>query len=256
MAYPGGKNGSGVYQKIINLMPPHRVYIEAFLGGGAILRMKKSAHVNIGIDSDAAVTRMWLDMWRREKIPALQVIQADALEWLASYAFSGDELVYCDPPYLMFTRSCQKPIYRCEMTDQQHIDLLALLNRLPCMVMVSGYYSDLYASALGGWRSVMYQARTRGGRMATEWLWMNYPPPVELHDYRYLGENFRERERIQRKRNRWKNRLLRMPDLERFAVLSAVDEIRSHPGEHAISGDGIRIPSLETEMIEHLQEQR
>lgn len=23
MPYPGGKNGAGVYQKIINLMPPH-----------------------------------------------------------------------------------------------------------------------------------------------------------------------------------------------------------------------------------------
>ena len=33
-AYPGGKSGSGVYQKLINLMPPHDVHIEPFLGGG------------------------------------------------------------------------------------------------------------------------------------------------------------------------------------------------------------------------------
>jgi DNA adenine methylase len=34
MGYPGGKSGAGVYQTIINLMPPHTVYIEPFLGGG------------------------------------------------------------------------------------------------------------------------------------------------------------------------------------------------------------------------------
>ena len=37
VTYPGGKSGSGVYQQLINLMPPHKIYIEAFLGGGAIM---------------------------------------------------------------------------------------------------------------------------------------------------------------------------------------------------------------------------
>ena len=36
MTYPGGKGGNGFYQKIINLIPPHDVYIETHLGGGAI----------------------------------------------------------------------------------------------------------------------------------------------------------------------------------------------------------------------------
>ena len=52
MAYPGGKNGSGVYQTIINLMPPHEVYIEPFLGAGAVMRLKRPAARNIGIDLD------------------------------------------------------------------------------------------------------------------------------------------------------------------------------------------------------------
>ena len=41
MTYPGGKRGAGVYQTIINLMPPHDVYIEPFWGGGAIKRQKR-----------------------------------------------------------------------------------------------------------------------------------------------------------------------------------------------------------------------
>ncbi|MCD4763305.1 MAG: hypothetical protein K8R28_04685, partial [Desulfobacterales bacterium] len=41
MKFPGGKGGT--YQKYINLMPPHEVYIESHLGGGAILRYKRRA---------------------------------------------------------------------------------------------------------------------------------------------------------------------------------------------------------------------
>jgi DNA adenine methylase len=34
MRYVGGKNHAGTYQRIINLIPPHRVYIEACAGSG------------------------------------------------------------------------------------------------------------------------------------------------------------------------------------------------------------------------------
>ncbi len=61
--------------------------------------------------------------------------------------------------------------------------------------------------------------------MATEWIWMNYPAPLELHDYRYLGDTFRERERIKRKSQRWVARLKKMPVLERQALLSAIDSM-------------------------------
>jgi len=53
--------------------------------------------------------------------------------------------------------------------------------------MISGYWSELYARELKNWRSISFQAMTRGGFVATEWLWMNYPEPFELHDYSFLG---------------------------------------------------------------------
>jgi hypothetical protein len=63
--------------------------------------------------------------------------------------------------------------------------------------------------------------------MAEEWVWMNYPPPVELHDYRYLGATFRERERVKRKSKRWTARLKSMPVLERQALLFAIESVKA-----------------------------
>jgi hypothetical protein len=54
---------------------------------------------------------------------------------------------------------------------------------------------------------------------------MNYPPPVELHDYRYLGDNFRERERITKITKNWVARLKKKPVLERNALLSAMNSL-------------------------------
>lgn len=53
MSYDGGKGGSGVWQKIISMMPPHQIYVEPFLGGGTILQRKRPAAWNIGLDLDA-----------------------------------------------------------------------------------------------------------------------------------------------------------------------------------------------------------
>jgi hypothetical protein len=61
--------------------------------------------------------------------------------------------------------------------------------------------------------------------VATEYVWFNYPEPVQLHDYSFLGSNFRERERIKRKKQRWVDRLKSMPMLERQALLNAIEEV-------------------------------
>jgi site-specific DNA-adenine methylase len=227
MTYPGGKAGAGVYQQIINQIPPHQVYIEPFLGGGAVLLHKRPARSNIGIDSDAAVIRSWLALSGDggDRVPGAIVICGDGISFLESYSYSGDEFIYCDPPYLFETRSGKGKIYPHEFGDiGQHEKLLSLLLSFPCKIAISGYWSSLYAEMLATWRSIHYQTRTRGGSSVTEYLWMNYPEPVELHDYRYLGNNFRQRERLKRIRTRWLARLDRMDALERYALLSSIAE--------------------------------
>jgi DNA adenine methylase len=243
MAYPGGKNGSGVYQTIINLMPPHEVYIEPFLGAGAVMRLKRPAARNIGIDLDPEA----LDHFnaknaadhtaKNDDAGSVTVIKGDAFDFLTTYRFTGRELVYCDPPYLHETRT-RTNLYRFELSEGDHARLLAILKSLPCMVMISGYWSELYADTLKGWNTASFQAMTRAGRFATEWLWYNYPEPVALHDYGFLGEDFRERDRIKRKKQRWVNRLQTMPTLERRALLAAIGEAwpQLAPSKMAMAG--------------------
>lgn len=227
MNYAGGKGGSGVVQKIINQIRPHDVYIEAFVGGGAVLRCKKAAAVSVAIDLDSDVVKMSASI----KIPGLIVIEGDAISYLPRLLetyWNKKVVVYADPPYLGYTRSGSRPIYKHEMmNEEKHLELLEVLKSLECDVLLSGYQSKLYKKELKDWRCISYQSMTRGGFAATESLWMNYPEPFELHDYRYLGDDFRERERITRKKKRWLSRLRKMKPIERYAILDAIETLEN-----------------------------
>lgn len=219
MNYPGGKGG--VFQKIINLMPPHDVYIETHLGGGAIIRNKRPASRNIGIDIDPQTIKMWTDNDQTD----FELIRNDAVTYLKGYKFTGRELVYCDPPYLRETRKKSSRLYKYEYTKEQHEELLNVIKSLPCSIMISGYESQLYKEHLKGWNTYSFKAGCQHG-IAIEWIWMNYPAPEELHDYRYLGNSFRERERIKKKTKRWAGKLKAMPVLERQALLYAMQSVQ------------------------------
>lgn len=216
MSYPGGKNGAGVYQKIINLMPPHTVYIEPFLGGGAIMRNKKMAWKSIGIDKDQGAINSFSGDF------SVETQVGCGIEFLEGYDYKGGELIYCDPPYPHETRS-KANLYSYEMDDLDHLRLLKAIKNLPCKVMISSYYTDLYAHELNGWSYIEFEAMTRGG-LRTESLWFNFETPVALHDYDYLGEGFRERERIKRKKQRWVKKFQSLPLLEQQALLAAIGD--------------------------------
>jgi site-specific DNA-adenine methylase len=236
-SYTGGKNGSGVYQKIISMMPKHRVYVEGFLGSGAILRNKKPAEVNFGVEIDYEVVK---DYWTNEKMPSipnLTLRTENFINFLYDFrhnfpslqGFSNKEILfYCDPPYLESTRRAHRQIYRYDMrSESQHCEFLSFVVNLPYNVMISGYDSPLYNDILASWRKEFFQTTNRAGQRTTEIVWCNFPPPLELHDYSHLGKDFRERERIKRKRLRWKNRLLKMDSQERFALMATIDELKA-----------------------------
>lgn len=210
MRYPGGKGRC--FQHIISLMPPHETYIETHLGGGAVMRQKRPARKNIGIDIDPSVISMWADM----PMQNLELRSLDAVEFLRSYQFNGRELVYADPPYLASTRSRSK-IYRYEYDDSRHVELLTALRQLPCFVIVSGYAAELYTEMLEGWREVSFPGDSHTGPR-TEFAWLNFDPPEALHDYRFCGSDFRERERIKRRRVGLTKRIASLSAVERRAL--------------------------------------
>lgn len=228
MRYPGGKGGAGMYQTLINNIPPHDTYIETHLGGGNVLERKKPALRSIGIDADQEV----IDTWAERQWPGLELHHGDAADFLASHAFTGREFVYVDPPYVMSTRRGGR-LYRYEYSDADHERLLALLVTLPCAVMVSGYASPLYEDRLAGWRTEDFQAMTRAGVPAVERIWMNYAPPATLHDLRYLGTDFRDRERIKRKKARWQAKLAKLEPLERAAIMECLRELDASQAQAA-----------------------
>ena len=83
-----------LWQDIVSLMPPHDTYIETHLGGGAVMRNKRPARVSIGVDIDPGLSTKRAP----GNVPGLVLHSADALAFLAGYAFEGRELLYVDPP--------------------------------------------------------------------------------------------------------------------------------------------------------------
>lgn len=216
MTYPGGKGKC--FQQLINLMPPHDTYIETHLGSGAVLKHKRPALKNIGIDLDPEI----IHSWKTKISDNYEFINTDAFDFLASYSFNGKELIYCDPPYVLSTRKRQK-IYKYEYSDEQHEKLLNLLCTIPCMVMISGYISELYEQKLTNWRKEKFLAKTHTD-VREEYVWLNFSAPTILHDASFLGGNFRERYTIKKRHSRLIHKFDSMSPIERNHVLEILNK--------------------------------
>jgi len=91
---------------------------------------------------------------------------------------SSDTLFYLDPPYLNETRSVPD-VYGFEMSQADHRELLELIRGARGKIMLSGYPSDLYDSALSGWSRHTFDlpnnaAAGKSKARETEVLWCNF----------------------------------------------------------------------------------
>lgn len=239
---------------IIEHMPPHRVYVEPFGGGGSVLLRKPRAYAEIWNDLDGDIVNLFRAL-RSERAPellhALELTPFARDEFVEAYeptdcpierarrmiirsfmgfgsnghnratGFRADSsrsgttpahdwrnypkalrmvidrlsgvtienrdartvmaahdspatLHYVDPPYVFETRSDLSKDYAHELTDADHGDLLRFLTTLKGRVILSGYPSTMYDSALPGWRRIEKQAFADGAAKRTEVLWLNF----------------------------------------------------------------------------------
>ena len=88
-------------------------------------------------------------------------------------------LIYCDPPYLLDTRSGGEQ-YKREMTEDDHENLLYQLKKHKGFVLLSGYESKMYDSLLKDWHKETHINYSQAGSKKQEILWMNFEPPAQL----------------------------------------------------------------------------
>jgi DNA adenine methylase len=101
--------------------------------------------------------------------PALEVIRSED---------TPATLFYLDPPYLHETRSATA-VYRFEMSEAQHQELLDVLLTCRGKIMLSGYPSRLYDETLARWARHTFDLpnHAAGGKTKgreTEVLWCNF----------------------------------------------------------------------------------
>lgn len=223
--YFGGKGGSGTYQRIINHIRPHDVLIVPFLGNCAITRYMRS-RTTIGIDAAWEIIKFWKGM----KYDWIELINGCGIEFLEFFIPEGTirYVVYCDPPYPLQSRKSQLNIYEHELTDLEHYRLLKVLKRIAKFpnvdLLISTYKNAMYMMELSDWNLDTFNSTTRQG-VAVEYLYMNYRNvDGKLHDYSFIGKDYRERERIKKKINRWVSRLEKLPAPERNAIINAIDK--------------------------------
>ena len=103
----------------------------------------------------------------------MQIECLPAIDLIGRYN-TDDVFIYADPPYLKDTM--KNYLYKHEMSDEEHRELLCTLLAHPGKVLISGYDNDMYNRMLSEWNKASLNTRAEGGRSRTEVLWMNYKP--------------------------------------------------------------------------------
>ena len=220
-SYFGGKAAAGVYHTIINNIPQHSVYIEAFLGNGTIMRIKKPCKLNIGIDKDSGL----IDKYNYNSHGKNFIFVNGDFLILSNNSYnhlccSKKTFIYADPPYLHSTRKSANK-YNHELSIEEHIKLLEFANSCKCNIMLSCYDSKLYRDKLKNFNKINFQGWSRGGK-TIETIYMNYDLKT-LHDTALVGKNFTDRQRIKRKVKREIEKLKKLGNQERQTIIDAIN---------------------------------
>lgn len=105
------------------------------------------------------------------RLKEAQIENVDALTLIERYN-DPNTLIYLDPPYIQSLR--KRNMYKCEMTDEQHVKLLELIKKSKSKICLSAYDSELYNDYLKEWYTDEKVTTVQTGKQRTEKLYMNY----------------------------------------------------------------------------------
>lgn len=189
------------------------------------MRNKRPAKQQFGIDIDPCV----ISMWEKTQDIRCNLVLGDAIDVINNLGVNNNTLIYADPPYYPTARR-RKKVYKYDYSIDDHVTLVEFLISRKCMVIISGYYSKYYSSEFKNWNVHKFYSKTHVG-MAEEYVWFNFDRPNMLHDSRFLGANFREREVIKRRNDRLRNKISKLSIVEQSALLewlnSEINEVKS-----------------------------
>ena len=233
-SYFGGKGSQAAFRRIINALPPHRVYIEAFGGSLRIMRHKMPApDGNHALELDPTVFKLYphstLGGYTFHCGDAFTILPDLVSQYLRHGQAASDILVYVDPPYLLHTRRNSRPAYSFEFHQGDHELLASHLQRLSCRVVLSHLPCPEYSALYHSWHTFTFQNATRHGPQ-TEQVWCNYAPTVDLHEYTFVGDNKRHREQIRRHFGVILRRAAKLPPSARVALAAALEGLNQRVG--------------------------
>ena len=209
MGYNGSKGGNGTWQQIISRLPACDIFIEAMSGSGILSqRLNHLVAHTVTNDYDAG-------------IQATHNLHYSAVIDKYDCNGHGKAVFYFDPPYILETRRSNKKLYKHDWSITDHEKFLSRVLTVKSDCMISHYPHKLYSQLLQSWRTVSFQSMTHKG-LATEVLWMNYPPPTLLLAGHTVGNDCWRRQGLKRKTNRLLNKIIALPPDERAAIVSAI----------------------------------
>lgn len=92
--YTGNKGMPGLWQFIINRIPPHEIYYELFAGSGTIARILPDHIPKILVDLNEATCRALQDDWDHRS-GTVNIICGDALQIISSVIEHSQKQLYC-----------------------------------------------------------------------------------------------------------------------------------------------------------------
>nr|WP_145404260.1 DNA adenine methylase [Paenibacillus xylanexedens] len=131
------------------------------------------------VQADKSPNKLASAQWREvpdrilevtDRLRGVQIECKPAIDLIKRYRLP-DVMIYADPPYLLSTRSSR--MYAEEMTDEEHLEMLEVLDEHPGPVLLSGYAHPMYDDRLKHWNRETKQVKAEAGKTRTEVLWIN-----------------------------------------------------------------------------------